>query len=95
MLRLLLALCLALLLSTCLLWQRNSSLKAEEARLRLSVQALEISAARNSRANAVHKKLLATAHEAEVKASVVMEQALVASPDWAATLVPQEVQDAP
>ncbi len=81
-------------------WQtwRLSASQAEATKLRSTVQALESTLERNSRATAVHKKLLVKA-QAEARASAMaLEQALTATQavrDWAATPVPQEVQDAP
>lgn len=82
------------LLSALQTWRLSES-KAEAAKLRSTVLALESTLERNSRANAVHKKLLVQA-KAEAQASAVaLERALAASAEWAATPVPQEVQDAP
>jgi histidine ammonia-lyase len=95
MLRALLVLSLALLLSTSLLWRNLSASKAEAAKLRSSVAALQASAARSSRANALRSKLLAEATAAQVESAKALERALAGSPEWAATQVPREVQDAP
>lgn len=77
---------------------RLSVLQGEATKLRSTVQALESTLDRNSRATAAHRKLLLQA-KAEAQASAVaLEQALRASPaveEWAATPVPPEVQNAP
>lgn len=98
MIKLLLTTLAALLLFSGLQTWRLSGSQAEAARLRYTVQALESTLARNSRASAVHRKALVTA-QAEAKASAMaLERAFAATPaaiEWAATPVPQEVQDAP
>lgn len=86
--------CALLIGSTWWTLQRLSESKAEAARLRLSVQALEESAARSSRAMAVQRRRLAQSESARVAAAQALERALAESPDWAAMPVPQGVQDA-
>ena len=92
---LLLAAILALALgSNWLMWQKLAASKDEAARLRSSVQALEDSADRSSRAIALWKRRAAAAEASKVRSAQALERALAASPDWAAMPVPQEVQDA-
>lgn len=95
MTKLLSILALLLALTTAWLWQTRSAALDEAARLRSSVLALEASAARASRASAVRSKQLEAARAAEVTAARALERALERSPDWAATQVPPEVQNAP
>lgn len=80
--------------SNWLTWRKLSASKAEAAKLRSTVQALEESADRSSRAMAEQRRQLARAESARVAAAQALERALAASPDWAAAPVPQEVQDA-
>lgn len=98
MTKVLLAALAALLALSLLQTWRLSESQAEATKLRSTVQALEGTLDRNSRATAAHKRLLVKA-QAEARASAVaLEQALTATQatrDWAATPVPQEVQDAP
>lgn len=76
-------------------WQSRSAALDEATRLRSTVRALEASAARASRASAERSKRLEAARAAEVTAARALERALERSPDWAATQVPPEVQNAP
>lgn len=75
-------------------WQRLSDSRDEAARLRSSVQALEESAVRSSRAMAAYRLRQAASESTRVALAQALERALAASPDWAATPVPPEVQDA-
>lgn len=95
MTKVLLAALAALLLFSGLQTWKLSNVQAEAVKLRSTVQALESTLERNSRATAVHKKALVKA-QAEAQASAqALERALAASPEWAAGSVPLEVQNAP
>jgi len=94
------ALSLALILAAALAsnwwtWQKLTASQAEATKLRSSVQALVDSAARSTRALAEQRKRLAASEVSRVAAAQALERALAASPDWAATPVPPEVQNAP
>jgi hypothetical protein len=98
MIRILLALVAALLLVSGLQTWRLSTARDEVAKLRSTVQALEGTLVRNSRATAAHKKALVRAQAESRASTAALERALAASPavaEWAATPVPKEVQDAP
>ena len=75
--------------------QRLTAERAESAKLRSSVQVLLASADRDAQAMATQRRKLSQAVAARVASSQALERALAASATWAATPVPQEVQDAP
>jgi hypothetical protein len=87
-------LALAVACSVLQTWRLSES-QAAEAKLRSTVQVLEVTLDRNSRATAVHRKALVQAQAKALAASQALERALAASPEWSATPVPREIQDAP
>lgn len=95
MTKLLLSALAALLLLLALQTWRLSGSQAEAAKLRSTVQALESTLDRNSRATAAHKKALVKAQAEATASAAALERALAASPEWAAGSVPLEVQNAP